>query len=76
MLDCLELFGYVFWGLVYTPNTPLSTYQKVYEMLDYEAIRDTLGMCMMIYTLTYMCLVAYETRYVTYHATATEVYRE
>jgi len=70
------LFGYVFWGLVYTPTTPLSTYQKRYEMLDYDTIRDTFGLCMIIYTLAYMCLLVYENEYTTYHATETEVYRE
>ena len=45
-------------------------------MRDDSIIMDTLGMCMMIYILTYMCLLAYETRYVTYHATATMEARE
>jgi len=39
-------------------------------MRDDGIIMDTLGMCMMIYILTYMCLLAYETRYVTHEAHA------
>jgi|2_EtaG_2_1085320.scaffolds.fasta_scaffold197728_1 hypothetical protein len=35
-------------------------------MLDYDTIKDVMGLCMITYVLAYMCVLAYENEYVTH----------